>query len=298
LRVFRTSVGERFPAPGIGGFADGRTARARDLALMTTVLAALDNSLATNPVLVTARSLARVLGARVNAVHVAVGPEEELENAAAAAGVPLRTLTGPVVESLVAAGCADDVAAVVIGARSTRHGGRPLGSTALGVATSLPKPVVVVPPDARVAAELRCILVPLEGTRSTSLAPRSIVELARGAEIDVLALHVHAGELPDTDDDGWAREFLERYCPWGLGSVRLERRSGRTDELVPLAADEAGCDLIVMGWNRQLAPGRGPVVRAVLEHSRIPVMLVPVRPAEAERVRAGGAKEYAARGHV
>jgi nucleotide-binding universal stress UspA family protein len=259
---------------------------------MTTVLAALDNSLATNPVLVAARSLARVLGARVNAVHVAPRPEGQLENAAAAAGVPLRTVTGPVVESLVAAGCADDVDAVVIGARSTPSGRHPLGSTALGVATSLPKPVVVVPPAGRVAPELKRILVPLEGTASTSHAPRSIIELAQGAEVEVFALHVQ-NELSADREDGWERAFLERYCPWGIESVRLEHRVGRSEELVPVVADEAGCDLIVLGWARQLAPGRAPIVRAALERANVPVMLVPVRPAGTDLVSAAAGREHA-----
>lgn len=263
--------------------------------LMTTVLAALDNSLATNPVLVAARSLARVLGARVNAVHVAPRPEGELENAAAAVGVPLRTVTGPVVESLVAAGRADDVAAVVIGARSTPSGRHPLGSTAVGVATSLPKAVVIVPPMGRVAPELKRILVPLEGTVSTSLAPRAIVELAQGAEIEVVALHVE-NQPSATREDGWERAFLERYCPWGIGNVRLEHRVGRSEELVPAVAEEAECDLIVLGWARQLVPGRAPTVRAALERAHVPVMLVPVRPAGIDLVAAAGSRQHAADG--
>ena len=250
---------------------------------MTTVLAALDNSLAGNPVLVTARALARILGARVGAVHVVTDHDRTARNVAEAAGVPLRILEGPVVDRLIEAGGADDVAAVVIGARATPSGRRPLGSTAFAVATSLLKPVVVVPPDAHVAPEFRRILVPLEGTTSTSLAPRSIVELAQDAKLDVIALHVHdESEIPAFTDqpqhehEVWAREFLARYCPWGIGTVRLERRVGRTDELLPLVAEQVGCDLIALGWTQHLEAGRAPVVRAALERAAVPVMLVPV----------------------
>jgi nucleotide-binding universal stress UspA family protein len=250
---------------------------------MTTVLAALDSSVAGNPVLVTARALARVLGARVGAIHVTADHDDTARNVAQAAGVPLRVVSGPVVDRLIEAGQDDDVTAVVIGARATPSGRRPLGSTAFAVATSLLKPVVVVPPDAHVRPEFHSVLVPLEGTTSTSLAPRSIVELARGAKLDVIALHIHEEEeipsftdQPQHEDAAWAHEFLERYCPWGIGAVRLERRVGRRDELVPLVADECGCDLIALGWAQQLSPGRAPVIRAALERSPVPVMLVPV----------------------
>jgi nucleotide-binding universal stress UspA family protein len=250
---------------------------------MTTVLAALDNSLAGNPVLVTARALARALGARVGAIHVVTDHERTAHDVARAAGVPLRIAYGPVADRLIEAAADDDVAVVVIGARSKPSGPRPLGSTAFAVATSVTKPVVVVPPDGRISPELRRVLVPLEGTISTSLAPRAIVELASGAQLDVIALHVHGEEeipastdRPQHEDDAWAHEFLERYCPWGIGGVRLERRIGRSEELVPVVADETGCDLIALGWAQQLSSGRAPVVQAALAHSHVPVMLIPV----------------------
>jgi nucleotide-binding universal stress UspA family protein len=250
---------------------------------MKTVLAAIDSSLAAHPVMATARALGHVLGAEVGAVHVVAADDGTARAVAESAEVALRVVSGPVVERLVEAGREDDVIAVVIGARGTPSGRRPLGSTAFAVATSLLKPVVVVPPDARVGHEFRRILVPLEGTTSTSLAPRSLVEVARGAKLEVIALHVHEEEeipaftdQPQHEHEAWAREFLARYCPWGIGAVSLERRVGRTDELVPQVAEQAHCDLIALGWAQALAPGRAPVIRATLERSRVPVMLVPV----------------------
>jgi nucleotide-binding universal stress UspA family protein len=240
---------------------------------MATVLAALDNSLAVNPVLATARALARVLGDRVEAIHVVGEGAEAAEDAILAAGVPLRLASGPVVERLVEAGQADDVAAMVIGARGTLGSGHALGSTALAVVTSLQTPVVVVPPAAKVAPRLRRVLVPLEGTESSSLAPRSIVELASGAEVEVVVLHVNGSA---EDDEQWTRQFLSRFCPWGLSDVRLEGRTGSGEELVPLVAEESQSDLIVLGWAQQLSDGRAPVVRATLERSEVPVLLIPV----------------------
>jgi hypothetical protein len=58
--------------------------------------------------------------------------------------------------------------------------------------------------------------------------------------------------------------------------VRLELRIGRAEDLVPRVAEESRSDLIALGWARELAPGRAPVVRAALERSGLPVLLVPV----------------------
>lgn len=248
---------------------------------MTTVLAALDNSLAANPVLVTARAFARVLGASVAAIHVLTEEETTAQNVAEAAGVPLRLERGPVVDVLVEAADDEGVVAVVIGARGTASGPQPLGSTAFAVATSVAKPVVVVPPQGRCAPALRRVLVPLEGTVSTSLAPRSLFELSGGAHLDVVVLHVHEeipsfSDQPQHESEAWAEEFLARYLPTGIDTVRLERRIGRREELVPLVAEETRADLIALGWTQQLEEGRAPVVQAALEHSPVPVLLVPV----------------------
>ena len=251
---------------------------------MKTVVAALDNSLAGKPVLAAASALASLLDARVEALHVCMNGDRTAHNAAQAAGVPLRIVSGPVVERLVQAGKAEDVVALALGARATPAGARPLGGTAAGVATALLKPVLVVPPEAGVREKFRRVLVPLEASVSASIAPRTIVQLARATTIEAIALHVYDEESlplftdqPQHEQEAWAREFLARYCPAGLGDVRLETRVGRSDQLVPLVADECGCDLVALGWSQELAPGRARVVRATLERSRLPVLLVPVR---------------------
>lgn len=250
---------------------------------MTKVIAALDNSLAAKPVLATAIALARLLGAEVEALHVTSDGDRNARGAAEAAGVELQTRSGPVVEQLREAGGSNEVLAVVLGARGTPAGRRALGSTALAIATSLAKPVVVVPPDAAATAVLRRVLVPVEGGLSATLTPRAIVQLVEGTELDVVLLHVHdEGSLPAFTDQpqheqpAWTDEFLRRYCPWGIGRVQLELRVGRTAELVPRVAEETRVDLIALGWAQELAEGRAPIVRTALTQTRLPVMLVPV----------------------
>ena len=108
---------------------------------MKKVLAALDNSLAGKSVLAAASAFAALLDAEVEALHVRTDGERTARNTAEAAGIPLRTTTGPVVERLVEAGRASDVVALAIGARGTPAGRRPLGGTASAIANALPKPV-------------------------------------------------------------------------------------------------------------------------------------------------------------
>lgn len=265
---------------------------------MTRVIAALDNSPAARPVLATALALGRLLEAEVEAVHILVNSDRTVKHVADDAGVRLTEMEGSVVEALVSMGSGDDVASLALGARGTAGGARPAGQTALAVVASLVKPVVVVPPDVREPGRLERILVPLEGTVSSSLAPRSVIELFGRAHLEVVVLHVHEearlpafNDQPQHETEAWGREFLARYCPPGIGVVRLEERVGRPEELVPRVAEETSADLIALGWAQELAADRAPVVRAVLTEARVPVMLIPVSVPERAREASGRRSE-------
>ena len=251
---------------------------------MKKVLVALDNSLAGKSLLAAASTFATLLDAEVEAVHVRTDGQRTARNTAATAGIRLQTTTGPVVGRLVEAGVASDVVALAIGARGTPSGRRALGGTASAVASVLPKPVMIVPPDADPPAVFRRVLVPVEGLISSSLAPGWLFEPAREAGIDVVALHIHDEESipaftdqPQHEHSAWAAEFVRRYCPWSIENVRLETRVGRIGELIPLVAAENGCDLIALGWSQELSTVRAPVVRETLARSHLPVLLVPVQ---------------------
>jgi Universal stress protein family len=255
---------------------------------MTKVIAALDTSMAAQPVLLATLALGRVLGAQVEALHVPVDGDRVPRDAATGQHVPLRIAHGPVVEALVEAAQEEDVLALVVGARGSPLRKAPLGSTALAVATSVTKPVLLVPPDARRPEELRRVLVPLEGRGSH--APHAIIGLAEGTELDLVVLHVLEEESlplftdqPQHEHSARVGEFLRRYCPWGIDSVRFEVRVGRADELVPLVAEQADVDAIALGWAQELAPDRAPIVRAVLARAHVPVLLVPVRAETSDR---------------
>jgi nucleotide-binding universal stress UspA family protein len=255
---------------------------------MRTVAAAIDGGLATKPVLACARAVGRLLNADVMAVHVRTDGLSTPRAFATRAGLPLRVLGGQVVPRLANAVAAPDVVALVMGARGLASDPRPLGSTATAVATRVPKPVFVVPPDAEPPVEFKRVLVPLEGTLASSRAPRSLIELAPRSELDVVLLHILGPDsVPSFVDQpqhwyaAWAREFLTRYCPFGIDEIDLQVRVGRRERIVAEASREFGCDLIALAWSQDLAEGHAEVVRATLRESRLPVVLLPVRPDEA-----------------
>ena len=249
---------------------------------MTTILAALDNSLASGSVLASAQALSALLGSHVEAVHVQTNGHHTVRDMTDAAGIALRTTTGSVVDRLVEAGEVHDVVALAIGASITPASPRPL------VAPRRPSPSHCA---SRCSSYHRTrsrhrrsdACSSLSRGVSTSLAPRSLFEVASGERVDVVALHIHDEDsIPSFTDQpqhempAWTREFIHRYCPWGIGDVQLETRIGKIGELVPIVAEQCSCDLIALGWSQQLAPGRAPVVQETLQRSHLPVLLVPV----------------------
>jgi nucleotide-binding universal stress UspA family protein len=248
---------------------------------VSTVLAAIDDSAAARPVLATACALAPLWDAVVEAVQVVEDGGGTARAAAAAAHVQLRMLgDGDVATRLAEVSREQAVVAIVIGARGRPKGRRPAGHVIWDLITRCEKPVVVVPPDARVQLRVRRILLALEGTSSSSKGIEPILELAKRLPLELVAVHVDDEEaLPRFSDQvqhetsAFSDEFLARY---GTGSARLELRVGTPAEEVLRTAEELDADLLVLAWSRNLAPGRAHFVRQALERSRIPLLLLPV----------------------
>jgi nucleotide-binding universal stress UspA family protein len=215
-------------------------------------------------------------------VHVRENDGNTAAGAAVAAGVPLRTLEPPILDSLVGAAKQSDVRAVVVGTRSSPAGPTPAGHVALALIGTLHKPVIVVPPQAPIAYSLERILVPLDATEQTAAALKETIELAGDAAAEIVVLHALQGaslplfsDQPQHEPEAWRQEFLARYSAQPE-RVRLETRVGVPAELVPAVAKETEADLIALAWSQNMAPGRARVVRAVLERSDVPVLLVPL----------------------
>jgi nucleotide-binding universal stress UspA family protein len=248
---------------------------------VTRVLAAIDSSAAARPVLSAAKAVADLLGADVDALHVRERAWATAKAAADAAGMQLTLLSGRALERIIQEAGRPDVVAVVLGARATPGGARPAGHVATQIATSSRKPIVVVPPDCEVPVRLRRILVPLEAVIATASAVHSAMLAAATGGAEVVVVHVITDQAlpPFTDQpqhefEAWTNEFRRRYCDHP--EVRLEVRMGVPRDRVLAFAEEMEADAIILAWSQRLVAERAALVRSVLEHSRIPVILVPV----------------------
>lgn len=245
------------------------------------ILAAIDNSAAARPVLETAAAIAPFSGGVIRAFHVRSNGAQTVRAAAQAAGVELVETHGNPVKEIIEAARAVDVVAVVLGSRGA-PGVHYVGPVPAAVLEHVNKPVVVVPPDVERVTGISRVLVPLETEPRTSRSLEPSIRQAREAHLDVVLLHVFDEQsLPRFSDhqyetETWIEEFGARYAPLAGHDVRIELRVGRPAETVLEVAREIGADLIAIGWSLDLSPGHATVVRTALEHSPVPLLLVPV----------------------
>jgi nucleotide-binding universal stress UspA family protein len=246
---------------------------------MPLVIAAIDNSAAARPVLAAAVAFGQLLGAAVEAVHVAEEDGQTAQACADSLAIPMRRLAGDPVTAVVARAGTPRVVGVAIGARR-RVKGHGMGHVAQAVVDAVDKPVLVVPPGAPPVQRFRTALVALEGTPAKARAIKSAVELAAGADLELIVLHVDdESSIPSFSDqlaheaDAYAAEFLARYAP-GAPRARLELRVGSPAEEIIAASTSLAVDVIALGWPKSAEPGRGRVARGVLDHSHVPVLLV------------------------
>ena len=247
---------------------------------MSTILAAVDDSAAAAPVLGTALALAPVFGAEVEAVEVAERLGRTAQAAARALHAPLRCVKGEPLEQLVRLAEREDTVAVVVGARGSPSGRRPAGHLTLALADALAKPVIVVPPDTHPPARIRRALLAVAGTAQSARYLQRTVALAAGAEIELIVVHVEDEDsIPSFSDqvqyevEAYATEFLARYVP-GVPITRVEMRIGAPAEEILAAVEDVDPDIIAVGWPQRGGDDGGPVVREVLDRSRLPVLLV------------------------
>jgi len=258
------------------------------------VLAAVDDSDAAAPVLATAGPVASLYGSSVRAIHVRENGTSAPQSACRQAGLELEILEGAPARVLREQAAAAEVHAVVLGARGRPLGRRPVGGLAETLITSVDKPLIVVPPDTPHPGRIDRVLVPLDGTSESARALAGTIDLARGSGLAVVVLHVqHERELPMFSDQiahepaVWAEEFIASNCPPADGGLELTLRVGVPHEEVVRLAEQADVDLVALGWSRELARGRGRVVRETLERSRVPTLLLAVPTRRRRRRRTG-----------
>lgn len=154
-----------------------------------------------------------------------------------------------------------------------------------------PSALLVAKPDTQRVAAVKKILVPLEGSPSSSEAMRFAEDVFCGKGRELIALHVvtsdtpvEPGSLPAprmVDQEhyewmSWHEEFTMRFsqCPKG-GRHRTVVRVGDPKKLIAETARELHADLVVAAWNQSLAEGHCERVRALLESCPCPLLLVP-----------------------
>jgi Universal stress protein family len=249
---------------------------------MTIVLAALDSTITAGPVMEVAVAMGTLTGARVEAVHVGVepaGPVTAPQPVAGHSDVPIQLLKGQAGPSLLAAAGTPEVIAVVIGARDSPHRHHYVGRTARHILENAVKPVVVVPHQTAPSGLIERLLVPLEGTEVSSRPVLEQLVPLLAAEVELVVLHVFNEttlpamlDRPVRDLDILGREFLIRHCP---NATRIEFRTGPIAARVAEVSEDVDTDLVVLSWSQNPSPERARVVREVLEHSMIPVLLLP-----------------------
>jgi nucleotide-binding universal stress UspA family protein len=248
--------------------------------LMKKVIAAIDNSAASRPVLAMAQAVASALGGALDVVHVTEDGDETARASAQAAGTALHTTAGDPIEQLELVVAHKNVVALVLGARGGLGGPRPAGHLALTLAGRTDKPVVVVPPDAQPPQHLHKVLVAMEGTPGKARALQRTIELSTGAGLEIVVVHVDE-DIPSFTDqvqhetEAYAQEFFARHL-LGAPQVRLELRIGVPAIEVLAAVESLQAELVAVGWPHTTDPSRGTVAREILERGSVPVLLVAV----------------------
>jgi nucleotide-binding universal stress UspA family protein len=258
-----------------------------------TLLVAVAEASADREVARAARALAAAARWEVRGVHVRE-PGVAEPASADLEGLEVTAVDGDPVAALAALVGGTAVDAVAFGLSCSCGPGPAasgLGHVAEALLNNQVAPVLLVRPGMREVTGLRRLIVPLEGSPSSSAAMRVADEAfcARGREI--VMLHVvtsdtpaETGSLPaprimDQEHyewSAWQDEFTMRFsqCPAG-GRHRVAVRVGDPAELI---ADEAGkgeAELIVLSWNGSFESGHGAVIKELLVTAPCPLLLVP-----------------------
>ena len=127
----------------------------------------------------------------------------------------------------------------------------------------------------------------------TTSATDPFVSMLARAGLEIVAVHVFDAtttppfwEGPGHHTDAWRQEFLARCC--SHPGARLELRSGAPSAQLVDVTRDTEADLVVLAWSRDFSSGHARVVRAALEESDAPVILLPIfDPAHMTKATAG-----------
>ncbi|MCL4765454.1 MAG: universal stress protein [Hyphomicrobiaceae bacterium] len=183
---------------------------------------------------------------------------------------------------------------IVICRHSRPRPAKLLGHTAMTVLRDSPCPVVLVPPERGVASwRLQHMLVPHDGTPSTSAALRPAMALAARADAELLVAHVtdvRAGpeepgsyttplyvDHPQYEWPAWGNEFAQRLaclCPLGHLHVRVLLAHGDPAAEILEFSEKQPTDMIVLAWRGRWEVPRAAILKDVLRLAKCPIMVV------------------------
>jgi nucleotide-binding universal stress UspA family protein len=235
----------------------------------------------------TARALGQAAGWPLRVLQVAQGGE----SAACQASHPdieLEYASGDPLTAILRVASEPDIGVVALGLRSDERAG--LGHVARQLVEKARRTLLVMRPGMRPVQELRRILVPMEGSPSTSAAMQVAEEhfCRRGREI--VMVHVVTGATPTEPGSmpaprfmdqehyewvEWQQEFCMRFsqCSKG-GRHRVCVRVGEPGPTILTEAQEVRAELMVLSWRGKMGPGQAERVKLLLAESPCPLLLV------------------------
>jgi len=214
--------------------------------------------------------------------------------------IEVRLDAGDPVAGILRASADPTVALVLL----TTHGqivepGRSLGRVAEQVVAQVTRPILLIRPEAASLKHdrpLQRLLLPLDGTPTTATLLTPACELASrlGAAIDLLYVAGPGQPLPDEPGSiaapryvdqpqhewpQWANEVIERLgeacakCPPDV-AIRMFLAQGDIGEEIARFAAEQHSDAVALVRRSHLEPGHAGVLRAVLDMTPCPVLLI------------------------
>ena len=169
-----------------------------------------------------------------------------------------------------------------------------LGHTAMKVLHDAPCPVVLVPPERGPTPwHLHHVLVPHDGTPTTSAALQPAAELAERAHAELLVVHItgigagsaEPGSLPapryvdqpQHEWPAWTDEFVKRLacvCPLGHLHVRINLAHGDPAAEILRFSERQATDLIILAWRGRWEIPHAVTLKDILREARCPIMVV------------------------
>jgi nucleotide-binding universal stress UspA family protein len=264
----------------------------------------LDGSVHVQAALSVARQLAQLVDATLHLVHVGEStlPSRELLRKL---GLAMGDVRGAVMDQAggdAAAGivrlaraqtCAYIVMCPYTGQREPVD---ELGGMVRDVLQKASCPVVLVPPaQGPWPWHLRHIVLPHDGTPTTTAVLGPALALARRADAELLVLHVVGARAAPPAEPGaitapryedqahhewptWAHEFLQRACyvnpPEEMRGLRLALAAGDPAAEIIRSARDNQADLIVLAWRGDLGGNHTLVAKNVIREMPCPLLIL------------------------